>query len=178
VAIAHGASALAGQASGNGGGGLWKALALSSPFFGVAMEVPRIRIVAGRMMSRIFPAFAQSSGLHGSQMTHDEELARAYDADPLSFKTVTARWFTETSAAQDAAIAAAPRLRMPLYVVVGAADSVVSVPRAHAFFDAAGSTDKTWDSREGLFHEVLNEPSAGRQIADRLAEWILAHAAS
>ena len=162
-------------AGGNGTGGLWRALALSSPFFGVAMEVPRIKVVAGRVMSRIFPAFAQGSGLHGNQMTHDEELARAYDADPLSFKTVTARWFTETSAAQDAAIAAAPKLRMPLYVVVGAADSVVSVPRARAFFDAAGSTDKTWDSRESLFHEVLNEPSAGRRIADRLAEWILAH---
>jgi alpha-beta hydrolase superfamily lysophospholipase len=169
VAIAQSAS------SGNGSGGLWKALVLSSPFFGVAMEVPRIKIVAGRMMSRIFPSFAQSSGLHGNQMTHDEELARAYDADPLSFKTVTARWFTETSAAQDAAIAAAPKLRMPLYVVVGGADGVVSVPRARAFFDAVGSTDKTWDAREGLFHEVLNEPSAGRQIADRLAEWVLAH---
>jgi alpha-beta hydrolase superfamily lysophospholipase len=175
VAIAQDGPALAGQASGANGRGFWKALALSSPFFGVATEVPRIKIVAGRMMSRIFPAFAQGSGLHGNQMTHDEELARAYDADPLSFKTVTARWFTETSAAQDAAIAAAPKLRMPLYCVVGAADAVVSVPRARAFFDAAGSTDKTWDAREGLFHEVLNEPSAGRQIADGLAEWILAH---
>jgi alpha-beta hydrolase superfamily lysophospholipase len=164
-------------AGGNGskGGGLWKAVALSSPFFGVAMEVPGIKIVAGRVMSRIFPAFAQPSGLHGNQMTHDEALARAYDTDPLSFKTVTARWFTEASAAQDATIAAAPKLRMPLYVVVGSADSVVSVPRARAFFDAASSTDKTWDAREGLFHEVLNEPSAGRQIADRLAEWVLAH---
>jgi alpha-beta hydrolase superfamily lysophospholipase len=178
VAIAQ-AAATGGNGNGNGngaGGGLWKALALSSPFFGVAMQVPQIKIVAGRVMSRIFPSFAQGSGLHGSQMTHDEELARAYDADPLSFKTVTARWFTETSAAQDAAIAAAPKLRMPLYVVVGGADPVVSVPRARAFYDAAGSTDKTWDAREGLFHEVLNEPSAGRQIAERLAEWILAHA--
>lgn len=168
VAIAQGAP-------GANGGGLWRALVLSSPFFGVALQVPAIKIVAGRMMSRVFPAFAQGSGLKGSQMTHDEALARAYDNDPLSFKTVTARWFTETSAAQDAAIAAAPRLRMPLYVVVGSDDSVVSVPRARAFFDAAGSTDKTWDARDGLYHEVLNEPSAGRQIADRLAEWILAH---
>ena len=166
------------QSDAGAGSGLWRALALSSPFFGVAMQVPPIKIVAGRVMSRIFPAFAQASGLRGAQMTHDEALTREYDNDPVSFKTVTARWFTETSAAQDAAIAAAPRLRMPLYVVVGAADSVVSVPRARRFFDAAGSADKTWDARPGLFHEVLNEPSAGRQIADRLAEWILAHSAS
>ncbi len=166
--------AIAQDASG-ANGGLWRALVLSSPFFGVAMQVPAIKIVAGRVMSRIVPSFAQASGLKGSQMTHDEALARAYDNDPLSFKTVTARWFTETSAAQDAAIAAAPKLRLPLYVVVGAGDSVVSVPRARAFVDAAASTDKTWDARDGLYHEVLNEPSAGRQIADRLAEWILAH---
>jgi alpha-beta hydrolase superfamily lysophospholipase len=49
------------------------------------------------------------------------------------------------------------------------------VPRARAFFDAAGSSDKTWDGREGLFHEVLNEVE-WRPIADRFAEWILAHA--
>lgn len=170
--------AIAQDAAGGGANNAyWKALALSSPFFGVAMQVPPVKVVAGRVMSRIFPAFPQPSGLHGSQMTHDEALARAYDADPLSFKTVRARWFTESSTAQDAAIAAAPKLRMPLYVVVGGDDPVVSVPRARAFFDAAGSPDKTWDARAGLYHEVLNEPSAGRQIADRLAEWILAHAA-
>lgn len=173
--------AIAQDASGGGGargGGLWRALALSSPFFGVALEVPRIKLAAGRVMSRVFPAFAQSSGLRGAQMTHDEEIARAYDNDPMSFKTVTARWFTESAAAQDAAIAAASKLRMPLYCVVGTADGVVSVPRARAFFDAAGSADKTWDARDGLYHEVLNEPSAGRLIADRLAEWVLAHASS
>jgi alpha-beta hydrolase superfamily lysophospholipase len=176
VAIAQ--DAAGGGGGGSGGSGLWRALVLSSPFFGVAMEVPRVRLVAGRVMSRIFPAFAQPSGLRGAQMTHDEALAREYDADSFSFKTVTARWFTETSAAQDATIAAAPRLRMPLYTVVGGADAVVSVARARAFFDAAGSADKTWDARDGLYHEVLNEPSAGRQIADRLSEWILARAAS
>jgi alpha-beta hydrolase superfamily lysophospholipase len=108
-------------------------------------------------------------------MTHDEAAARAYDADPLSFKTATARWFTETSAAQDVALQRAPTLRMPLYLLIGTADPVVSVPRARAFFDAAGSSDKTWDARDGLFHETLNEPS-WRQIAGQLADWILEHA--
>jgi alpha-beta hydrolase superfamily lysophospholipase len=153
----------------------WRALALTSPFFGVAMPVPAVKVFAGKIASRLVPGFAQTTGLHGSQLTHDAERARAYDADPLVFKTATARWFTETTAAQERAIARAPGLAMPLLLVAGEADPIVSIPRARAFFDAAGSKDKTWDLRPGLLHEVLNEPS-WPETADRIADFVLAHA--
>jgi alpha-beta hydrolase superfamily lysophospholipase len=115
------------------------------------------------------------TGLSGKDVTHDGERARAYDEDPLVFKTATVRWFSETQAAQGRAIAAAPSLAMPLLVVAGLSDPVSSVARERAFFDAAGSADKTWDGREGLLHEPLSEIE-WRPIADRFAEWILAHA--
>jgi alpha-beta hydrolase superfamily lysophospholipase len=47
---------------------------------------------------------------------------------------------------------------------------------AQRVFAAAGSADKTWDAREGLFHEILNEPS-WKDIVDSIARWVLAHAA-
>jgi alpha-beta hydrolase superfamily lysophospholipase len=153
----------------------WRALALSAPFFWVATAVPLAKRLAGKVATRIAPRLAMSSGLRGKDMTHDAERARAYDDDPLVFKTATARWFTETAAAQARAVANAPSLSLPLLVVAGLSDPVASVPRARAFFDAAGSSDKTWDGREGLFHEVLNEVE-WRPIADRFADWILAHA--
>ena len=153
----------------------WKALALSGPFFGVAAQVPKIKQFAGRLASRLVPAFSQPTGIRGSDLTHDAARARAYDEDPLVFKGATARWFTETTAAQDRAIARAPSLTMPLYLVIGADDPVVSVARARAFFDAAGSADKTWNPRDGLLHEVLNETD-WRPIADAMSDWILPHA--
>jgi alpha-beta hydrolase superfamily lysophospholipase len=153
----------------------WRALALSAPFFSVATEVPLAKRLAGKVATRIAPTLAFPTGLSGKNVTHDPERARAYDEDPLVFKTATARWFAETQAAQDRAIAGAPSLSMPLLVVAGLSDSIASVPRAHVFLDAAGSGDKTWDGREGLFHEVLNEVG-WRPIADRFAGWILAHA--
>jgi alpha-beta hydrolase superfamily lysophospholipase len=152
----------------------WRALALSGPFFGVASQVPLVKRLAGRVATRIAPTLATPTGLSGKDVTHDAERARAYDEDPLVFKTATARWFTETEAAQDAAIARAASLTMPLLLVIGLADHIVSVARARAFFDAAGSKDKTWDGKEGLFHEVLNEVE-WRPIADRFGEWILGH---
>ncbi|HEY8041793.1 MAG TPA: lysophospholipase [Polyangiaceae bacterium] len=153
----------------------WRALALSGPFFAVGRPVPRAKVIAGKLAARLVPTLAMPSGLSGKDVTHDAERARAYDEDPLVFKTATARWFTETTAAQDRAVARAASLTMPLLLVIGLADHVVSVPRAREFFDAAGSADKTWDGREGLFHEVLNEPE-WRPIADRIAEWVTAHA--
>ena len=155
--------------------GALKGLVLSAPFFGLGLEVPRIKVFAGKLASRVYPKLGLPSGLEGKDMTHDPAKAKDYDADPLVFKNATARWFTEATGAQQRALASASRLTMPLYIAFGTADKVASMPTAKRFFDAAGSADKTWDPREGLFHEVLNEPS-WKDTVDNIARWTLAHA--
>jgi alpha-beta hydrolase superfamily lysophospholipase len=150
-------------------------LVLSAPFFGLALQVPRIKVAAGKVASRLYPKLALPTGLGGSQMTHEASRARDYDSDPLVFKNATARWFTEVSAAQEQILERAPRFELPLYMVFGGADPVASFTTGKRFFGTAGTADKTWDAREGLFHEVLNEPS-WKDIADAIASWILAHA--
>lgn len=152
----------------------WKGLVLSGPFFGLALEVPRIKVLAGKVASRVYPKLGLPSGLQGKDVTHDPEKARAYDTDPLVFKKATARWFTEATAEQAYVLANATRLTLPLYVTMGTADPVASFAAAKRVFDAAGSADKTWDPREGLYHEVLNEPS-WKEIVEPMARWILAH---
>jgi alpha-beta hydrolase superfamily lysophospholipase len=153
----------------------WKGLVLSAPFFGLGLEVPRIKMLAGKIASRLYPKLGLPSGLEGKDMTHDPAKAKDYDSDPLVFPNATARWFTEATAAQQRVLASASRLTMPLYMTFGTADKVASFATAKRFFDAAGSADKTWDPREGLFHEVLNEPS-WKDIVDNIARWVLAHA--
>ncbi len=154
----------------------WRALLLSAPLFAIAVDVPPLKRLAGRIASRVLPTLALPSGLRGADVTHDAAIARAYDADPLVFHTATARWFTEVEAAQARALAIAGSLTMPLYLVMGTEDRLAKLDAARAFFDKVGSADadKTWDPKEGLFHEVLNEPG-WRTIADEMADFILAH---
>lgn len=154
--------------------GSFRGLVLSAPFFGLALDVPRVKVLAGKVASRLYPRLGLPSGLAGKDMTHDPEKARAYDDDPLVFPNATARWFTETAGAQERALANASRLTLPLYVAFGTADKVASITAAKRVFTAAGSVDKTWDAREGLYHEVLNEPS-WKELAETIARWILAH---
>jgi alpha-beta hydrolase superfamily lysophospholipase len=152
----------------------WRAVILSAPYFGVAMDVPAAKIMAGKLVSRLIPTLGLPSGLKGADMTHDAAVAKAYDADPLCFKDANARWFTESSAAQAQAVARAASLKLPLYAAMGTADGVAKYSSAKAFFDAVGSTDKTWNAREGAFHEILNEPD-WRPLADAMADFALSH---
>jgi alpha-beta hydrolase superfamily lysophospholipase len=152
----------------------WRGLILSSPYFGLAMQAPPAKVLAGRIASRILPKLSLPSGLSGKDVTHDPVRARAYDEDPLVFPIVRARWFVEATKAQARAQSRARDLSMPLYVMPGGADPIAKTSEAKRFFNAAGSKDKTYDELPGLLHEVLNEPE-WPTLTDRLADWILKH---
>ncbi len=111
----------------------------------------------------------------GKDMTHDPVRAAAYDGDPLVFPKATARWFRETQKQQEQLLTRVAALDLPLYVTFGTQDPVAKMSAARAVFDAAGSTDKTWNAREGHYHEVLNELE-WPELAGSIADWVLAHA--
>jgi len=137
-----------------------------------ALPASGAKVAVGKIASAILPFMGVPAGIKGKDLTHDEARAKAYDADPLVFKNANARWFTETQAAQTRALAKAPSLELPLFMVLGTSDPVVSGGRE--FFDSAGSKDKKLDVRQGLLHEVLNEPE-WPSIAGAMADWMLAH---
>lgn len=153
----------------------WKGLVLSSPYFGLALAVPGAKLFAAKIASAILPTLAVPSGLTGKDLTHDAARGRLYDEDPLVFKKATTRWFVEAKRAQATALAAAHSLALPLYVLFGEADPVAAMSAGKAFYESAGSKDKTWDGRPGLLHETLNEPE-WPAIAGAIADWILARA--
>jgi acylglycerol lipase len=151
----------------------WRALVLSAPFFGLATPVTPLVAAASKIGSLVLPGLPLPNGIRSADITHDATIVRAYEEDPLVFHIVTPRWFTEVEAAQKRALASARTLTMPLYVVMGTQDRIARYEVARAFYEHAGSSDKTWDTREGLFHEVLNEP-VWHEIADKIADFVLA----
>jgi lysophospholipase len=153
---------------------IYRGLVLSSPFFGFTGMIPAAKKTIGELASRLYPTLAVPTGLSGADVTHDEMLGRQYDHDPLVNKNATARWYTETGAAQKDLLARAAQLKLPVLVIAAGADRVVSTPAARAVFDRFGSTDKTFEERAGLYHEILNEPDVWTEITDQMADWVLA----
>jgi alpha-beta hydrolase superfamily lysophospholipase len=151
---------------------------LTSPFFKLALAVPAAKVMAGKIASRVFPKLALPSGLKGSDVSRDPEVAKAYDADPLNNKNATARWFTETMAAQSSLLERASKLELPVLLVAGAADKIADANQAQVVFDRFGSTDKTLRLLAGQYHEVLNElPQDRRQTLALIVDWLGNHAA-
>jgi len=155
--------------------GTWRGLLLSAPFFGLAMKVPKVKRLAGRVAAFVAPKLATPSGLRGSDLTHDRSRATAYDADPLVFQSATVGWFRETELAQQRFLGRASELRLPLYEAFGTEDRVARVSAGRTFFERAASVDKTWRECKGSYHEILNEPD-WRPLADEMAAWIVARA--
>ncbi len=145
--------------------GSFRGLVMTSPFFGLALEVPAAKKAAGRVMSRVWPTLSLPSGLVGKDMTHDPERAARYDADPRMNKGATARWFTEATKAQAEALELAPRLILPVTIFHGGDDRVASADASRALFDRLGGTKKRYDLLPGQHHELFNELDRVRWIA-------------
>jgi alpha-beta hydrolase superfamily lysophospholipase len=151
-------------------------LILTSPYFALRFPAPKFKLIAAQVFSRLVPKLALPTGLKGTDVSRDPEIAAAYDRDPLNNKNATARWFTESSAAQEAILARAGELRLPVLVIQGAADRVADASRTQAVFDRMGSTDKTLRMLSEQYHEVLNEPPADRQkTITEIVNWLKAH---
>jgi alpha-beta hydrolase superfamily lysophospholipase len=152
-------------------------LIVSSPFYALALKVPAIKIFVGKIASTLVPGLALPTGLKGADVSRDPEVAAEYDRDPLNNKNATARWFTETQAAQEQAFARASELKLPTFFMVGGGDHVADPKRAEEVFARVGAADKTIKVYEGQFHEIFNEPAADRErtLTD-LCAWLLAHA--
>ena len=65
-------------------------------------------------------------------------------------------------------------LTLPLLIMHGGADRIVSPEGSRVLYERAGATDKTLHIYDGLYHEIFNEPEQA-QVLDDLCAWLAAH---
>lgn len=145
----------------------------SSPWLRPAAELPRVKIMLGRLVGKIAPALPMATGLDYAQLTSDEEMQRWTAADPLYGKKTTPRWFTESTAAQEGLLARMDQFRHPMLVLAGGADPIADPSAARVFADQAAATDKAFRLYDGFRHEIWNERERARPVSDAVA-WIAA----
>jgi alpha-beta hydrolase superfamily lysophospholipase len=152
-------------------------LILSSPFLRLGMPVPPLRLHVARLLSLIAPAVNVGNTIDPSALSHDREVVRVYDTDPLNHHVATARWAAEALAAQSAALSAAAGIRLPFLLLYGDADAVADPQAARELYERVASPDKTVHCYEDFYHEIFNETGRAAVFAD-LAAWLEAHTTS
>ncbi|MGY4707855.1 alpha/beta hydrolase [Candidatus Bipolaricaulota sp. J31] len=144
---------------------------LSSPALSLAIEVPLWKRALAHAAAATVPWFSLPSGLDPALLSHDPEVVEAYRRDPLVHRVATARWFLETLAAQRAALARAGEVRVPLLVIVGGDDRLVSRSAIEEFARRCGAKERELRVYDGFYHEPLNEVGHER-VWEEILEWL------
>lgn len=149
----------------------FRALVVSAPFLGLRLKVPAWKRGLGLAASLVRPTLRLPNELSSAYLSHDPAMCQAYDSDPLVTHEATARWFTETVAAQADVRSRASRVRLPMFFMCPGDDKIVDPVAVQEVFDRLGSADKTLNTYPGLYHEIFNEVEKDRVLAD-LTTWL------
>jgi alpha-beta hydrolase superfamily lysophospholipase len=145
----------------------------SSPALGMAVEVPAVKSILGKVMSFIWPGLLLGNELDATGISRDASVVSAYQNDPLVHDRVSARWFTEIISAMAEVNRQASRLQVPVLMQVAGDDHLVDAEASRRFFENLALDDKTLHLYEGLYHEVYNELDVQRQkVIGDLESWL------
>lgn len=150
-----------------------KGVISTGPWLMLSFQPPPSKVALGKLMNNILPAFSQANGLVTTGLSHDAEIVRLYDNDPLNHNKISARLFVGIYDSGLWALEHASEFSLPLLLMHGGADPITSAEASRQFADKAGSnvTLKIWD---GLYHEIHNEPEQA-QVFKVMVEWLDKH---
>ncbi|HVF91879.1 MAG TPA: lysophospholipase [Blastocatellia bacterium] len=148
---------------------------VSAPAIKIATRVPSGKLMVARISAMIAPRSRVDNGIDPSILSKDPEVGKAYAADPLVNRLVSARWFAEITEAMREARGIGSSLTLPLLVLQGTGDRLISEEGTKRLFEAVESKDKELKLYAGYYHELFNEPEKW-EIYELVADWLDARA--
>lgn len=135
----------------------------TSPGLKAAAKLPSWKLSLGKITYSLWPTLQMSNGLDLSGLSRDPSVVAAYKQDPLVHDRVSARFGLDFLQAGEWALAHAAEFPLPLLVVQGSQDRLVSAEASRQFAQKAPEcTFKLW---EGFYHETHNEPEKSEVLA-------------
>jgi len=146
---------------------------LSGPLVKVPGDISPLTVLLSRLLSVLLPKVGVA-GVDAEGVSRDPAVVDAYVNDPLVYRGKTsARLGCEILKAMRRVAAEASRIELPLLVLQGSEDRLVSAAGAQMLYSSAGSGDKTLRIYDGLHHEVYNEPEHPDVLGD-VEAWLQA----
>jgi lysophospholipase len=144
---------------------------ISSPLIGMAVAVPALKLLIANVSAHMSPRLRLDNGLDPAILSRDAEVGKAYAADPLVNRKVSARWFVEASRAMEEVKGMALEVSLPVLIMQGTMDKIASVEATKRLFEAIASADKELEIYEGFYHELFNEPEK-LEVFERVTTWL------
>jgi alpha-beta hydrolase superfamily lysophospholipase len=130
---------------------------VTAPWLKLAFDPPAFQVSLARVMNKIAPGYTQNSKLDTTALSHDAQIVKAYDNDPLVHDKFSARLYLGMYESGLWALEHAAEFPVPLLLMHGTGDRLTSVQASQEFAGHAGQK-VTWRAWEGWYHEIHNEP--------------------
>lgn len=142
----------------------------TGPYLAAAFQPPSWKISLGKLMMKIKPSFTMSNEIDPMALSRDPRIAQDYRSDPLVHDRVTAPLAFGMFDAGDWLIQHAVEIPLPILLMQGSADRLVSPAGSIEFAKRAGErcTLKMW---QDFFHEIHNEPEQA-EVFNYLLGWL------
>jgi alpha-beta hydrolase superfamily lysophospholipase len=151
-----------------------KGVIASSPGLAVGDPVPPAKLLLAKVMARLAPSFTIENGLDVNNLSHDPAVIHAYQNDPLVHTKISTRLGLDLLTSGAWILEQAPRFPLPLLLIQGSGDHLVS-PQTNTAFAKAVPQDKiTYKIWEGQYHETHNEPEK-QQALQYIIGWLDSH---
>ena len=137
----------------------------SAPYYRLAFEPPKLKIMAGKWMENLLPALTLPTGLDANHISRDKEEVRKYKADPLVHDKISAKMGMQVIDYGEKVMKAAGAITIPFLLIHGTGDQLTSYQASKEFMLNAASNG-TAKFYEGLYHELHNEPEKDQVYAD------------
>ncbi|GMR12289.1 MAG: alpha/beta hydrolase [Gemmatimonadota bacterium] len=144
---------------------------ITSPWLATRAPVPEWKRFSARILDRIAPWLALSTGLVPEMLMRDADRIQAYREDRLVHDRISPRLYHVVLEEQKAALANADRFDTPGLFLVPQADPLVVPSVTKAFAEAIQDGRATVVPLPGLLHEPHNEPERG-DVFLAAGDWI------
>jgi lysophospholipase len=152
-------------------GGDLSGAVISAPLIALASPVPAHRLMIARVSARMAPRMRLDNEINPAVLSRDPEVGKAYAADALVNRKVSARWFAEATRAMGEVKTLAGQVTIPVLVMQGTEDKLASAEATKQFFEQIGSRDKELAIYPGFYHEIFNEPEK-QDLFERVTSWL------
>ncbi|MDF1537861.1 MAG: lysophospholipase [Candidatus Thorarchaeota archaeon] len=144
---------------------------LSCPGVSEKLGINPVTYAAGRILSILNIKRYFSNQLPLEYATHDLEVVKEMENDPIRVEIVTARFGIEGLKAAKRAMKAASEINLPAFVQQAGDDKMVDAEKTKVFFESLASPDKTWRLYEGLYHGLHEELEKEMVLRD-MENWL------
>jgi acylglycerol lipase len=149
-------------------------LVLSSAFFGANRYISTLQLRLLMLVGHLFPKFP-TLFLDSQTLSRDLEVVEIYEADLLIDRgRMPARTLAQMLKATAEIQSRTNEIELPLLVLHGTADRLVSMDGSKNFYLNVGSQDKSIELYDGFYHELLNEPEKVRVLSG-IEVWLRKH---